>query len=221
LTRRAWTATRCRSRKGEWIERKTLIEAYFCPQPHKELRPSTCPKTVSAKQVEAQVWEKVFRFITNPEYILSQAKDNVAQLQKDYKEMQREELHLQGEIKKLNAERQEFITKARKECMPDEEFTPQISALYDKERKVQHRLTTIEREMDDSTKLDLEEQINKDVADLQSEMAELIHANPQTSEERHQVFLLKKQIVDKVLAEARIDENRDIHVKLRTTYQPV
>jgi len=32
--------------------------------------------------------------------------------------MQQEELHLLGEIKKLNAERQEFITKARKERMP-------------------------------------------------------------------------------------------------------
>ena len=49
-------------------------------------------------------------------------------------------------------------------------------------------------------------------------MAELIHANPPTSEERHQVFLLKKRIVDAVLAEARIDEKREIHVKFRTDF---
>jgi len=183
---------------------------------HKELRPSTCPKTISAKQAEAQVWEKVSQFIVNPDYLLAQARGTVAQLQKDYKQMQQEELHLQEEIKKLTAERQEFITKARKEQMPDEEFTPQISALYDKELGVRRRLTAIEHKKDAFTKLDLAEQVKQYVAYLQVEMAELINANPQTPEERHQVFLKKKRIVDTILVEARIDENREIHIKFRT-----
>jgi hypothetical protein len=49
-------------------------------------------------------------------------------------------------------------------------------------------------------------------------MAELIDATPQNPEERHQVFLLKKRIVDTVLVEARIDENREILVKFRTDF---
>jgi hypothetical protein len=56
------------------------------------------------------------------------------------------------------------------------------------------------------------------VAELQSEMVELIHADPQTPEERHQVFLLKKRVVDTVLKEARIDQNREIHIKFRSDY---
>jgi hypothetical protein len=82
--------------------------------------------------------------------------------------------------------------------MPDEEFIPQISALHDKERGVQRRLKTIERTKDDFAKLDLEEQVKKYVAELQSEMVELVNANPQTPEERHQVFLMRKRIVDTV-----------------------
>lgn len=97
-------------------------------------------------------------------------------------------------------------------------FTAQISALCDKELGVKRRLTTIEQEKDAFTKLDLEEQVKQYVADLQVEMAELIHANPQTIEERYQVFLLKKRIVETVLREARIDENREIHVKFRTDF---
>jgi DNA invertase Pin-like site-specific DNA recombinase len=218
LTWQARTATHRRSRKGEWIERKTPIGTYFCPQPHKELRASECPKTVSAKQAEARVWEKVSQFITNPEYLLAQAKAKVSQLQKDYKQIQQDELRLQEEIKKLNAERQEFITKACKERMSDEEFTPQIREHYDRELRVQRRLTAIEQERDAFTKLDLEEQVKKYVVDLQSEMAELINANPQNPEECHQVFLLKKWIVDTILAEARVDENREIHIKFRTNF---
>ena len=208
LTWQARTATHRRSRKGEWIERKTPIGTYFCPQPHRELRASTCPKTVSAKHAEAQVWEKVSQFITDPDYLLAQAKEKVAQLQLEYQQMQQDELQLQAEIKKLNDQRQEFITKARKERMSDEEFSPQISEHYDRELRVQRKLTFIEQEKDAFTKLDLEEQVKKYVAELQSEMTELINANPQTSEERHQVFLLKKRIVDTVLVEVRIDGNR-------------
>jgi len=218
LTWQAKTATHRRSRKGEWIERKTPIGTYFCPQSHKELRTSDCPKSISAKQAEAQVWEKVSEFITNPAYLLAEAEAKVSRLQKDYEQMQREEIHLHKELKRLNDERQEFITKACKERMPDEEFTPQINALYEKERGVQRRLTSINQSMDDFTRLDMEEQIKKYVAELQSEMIELIHADPQTSEERHQVFLLKKRVVDTVLKEARIDQNRQIHMKFRSDF---
>ena len=218
LTWQARTATHRRSRKGEWIERKTPIGTYFCSQSHKELRLSTCPKTVSAKQAEAQVWEKVSQFITNPGYLLAQAKAKVFQLQNDYEQMKWDELQLQEEIKKLNAERQEFITKARKGQISEEEFIPQINVMYDKELGVKRRLKAIEQEKDTFEKLDLEEQVKMYVAELQSEMAELINADPQTPDEKHQVFLLKKRIVDTVLMEARIDERREIHIKFRTDF---
>ncbi len=134
--------------------------------------------------------------------------------------MQQEELHLQEELKKLNEERQAFITKARKARMPDEEFTPQIREHQDRQLRVQRRLTAIEQEKKAFTQLDLEEQVKKYVVELQLEMTELIHVNPQTQEERHQAFLLKKRIVDTVLEEARIDENREIHVKFRNDFLP-
>jgi hypothetical protein len=54
----------------------------------------------------------------------------------------------------------------------------------------------------------LEERVSKYVADLQPKLAESINANPQTSEERHRVFLLKKRILNAVLAGATMDENR-------------
>ena len=218
LTWQGRTASHRRSRNGAWIERKTPIGTYFCPQPHKELRNSTCPKTMSAKQAEAQVWEKVSQFITNPEYLLAQAREKVVQLQRGYQQMQHDELHLQAEIKKLNAERQEFITKARKGRIADAEFIPQVKTHYDRELGVQRLLTAIQRAKEDFTKLDLEEQVKNYVADLQSEMAKLIYADPQNPEEKHQMFLLKKRIVDTVLAEARIDQNREIHIKFRTSF---
>jgi superfamily II DNA or RNA helicase len=182
------------------------------------LRLSTCLKTGSAKQAEAQGWEKVSQFIASPDYLLAQAKAKVLQLQNDDEQMKRDELQLEEEIKKLNAERQEFIPKARKGHISEEESTPQISVMYDKELGVKRRLTAIEQEEDAFEKLDLEEQVRKDVAELQSEMAELMTANPKTLDECHRVFLLKKRIVDTVLMEASIDERREIHIKFCTDF---
>jgi len=46
-------------------------------------------------------------------------------------------------------------------------------------------------------------------------MSQLKNATPQPPEERHWVFLLKKCIVDMFLAKARIDDDREIHVRVR------
>ncbi len=80
LTWRARTATHRGSRKGEWVERKTPISTYFCPQPHKELRSPECPKSVSAKHAEMQIWGKLYEFAMNPDFLHAQAKDLVKQL---------------------------------------------------------------------------------------------------------------------------------------------
>ena len=95
---------------------------------------------------------------------------------------------------------------------------PQMDELNKRELGLQRTLTASKGERDAFTKFDLEEQVRKYVADLQVEIEELIHVNPQTSEDSHQVFLLKKRIVDTVLEEARIDKNREIHVKFRTDF---
>ena len=90
LTWRARTATHRNSRKGEWVERKTPISTYFCLQPHKELRPPECPKSVSAKRAETLVWEKLYEFAMNPEFLHAQAKDLVKQLQQRYEHLQKD-----------------------------------------------------------------------------------------------------------------------------------
>jgi hypothetical protein len=114
LTWRARTATHRNSRKGEWVERKTPIGTYFCPQPHKELRPSECPKSVSAKRAETQVWEKLYEFAMNPDFLHGQAKDLVKQLQQKYEHLQKDRGQILEELEKESAKRQQVITEARK-----------------------------------------------------------------------------------------------------------
>jgi|GEM_PF-4680773 len=72
-TQRERNKTNSPQPQGGWIECKTPIGTYFCTQPHRELRSSTCPKTVSAKQAETQVREEISEFITEPADLASLA----------------------------------------------------------------------------------------------------------------------------------------------------
>ncbi|MBE0680731.1 MAG: recombinase family protein [Anaerolineales bacterium] len=215
LTWRARTATHRNSRKGEWVKRKTPISTYFCPQPHKELRPPECPKSVSAKRAETQVWEKLYDFIMNPEFLHAQARDLVKQLQQRYEHLQKDRGQILEELEKESTKRQLVITEARKKMRADAKFDARMRELYAIEGRLKRRLTALEQEMDTYARLDWEEKVKGYVMDLQAGIIELNKAIPKTPEEQHRVFLMKKQLVDELIAEATIDGKRDIQVEFR------
>lgn len=215
LTWRARTAAHRRSRKGEWVERKTPISTYFCPQPHKELRSPDCPKYVSAKRVETQVWEKLYEFAMNPEFLHAQAQDLVKQLQKKYEHLQKDRGQILEELEKESVRRQQVITEARKKLRVDAEFDEQMRELYKVEERLKRRLATIEQEIDSYARLDWEEKVTEYVTDLQAGIEELNNAIPKTPEEQHRVFLLKKQLVDELVFEVMIDGKRNLQVEFR------
>ena len=215
LTWRARTATHRNSRKGEWVERKTPISTYFCPQPHQELRPPECPKSVGAKRAETQVWEKLYEFVMNPDFLFTQAKDLVKQLQQRYEYLQKDRGQILVELEKESAKRQEVITEARIKMRADAEFDARMRELYTVEERLKRRLTVLEQEIETYARLDWEEKVKGYVADLQAGIEGLNNATPKTPEEQHRIFLLKKQLVDELVAEARIDGKREIQVEFR------
>ncbi len=215
LTWRARTATHRNSRKGEWVERKTPISTYFCPQPHKELRPPECPKSVSAKRAETQVWKKLYEFAMNPEFLHAQAKDLVKQLQQKYEHLQKDRRQILEELDKESAKRQQVITEARIKMRADAEFDARMRELYTVEERLKRRLTALEQELDTYATWDWEEKVKEYVSNLQVGIEELNKAIPKTPEEQHRVFLMKKQLVDELVAEAMINGKRDIQVEFR------
>ena len=97
----------------------------------------------------------------------------------------------------------------------DAEFDARMRELYKVEERLKRRLTALEQEIDTFARLDWEEKVNEYVTNLQAGIEGLNNANPKTPEEQHHVFLLKKQLVDELVAEAVIDDKRDIQVELR------
>ncbi|MBC8333663.1 MAG: recombinase family protein [Anaerolineales bacterium] len=215
LTWRARTTTHRRSRKGEWVERKTPISTYFCPQPHKELRPPDCPKSMNAKDAESQVWEKLYKFVINPDFLLAQAKELVHQLQQNYEFLQHIQKELLKALDEQSQKRQQVITDARKTRRDDDAFAELMRELYGEEERLKSRLATIEQELKAYTEMDWETKVNDYVKNLQASIEELNNANSKSPDEQHRIFLLKKQLVDELLAEATIDSERHIKVAFR------
>ena len=108
-----------------------------------------------------------------------------------------------------------MITEARIKMRADAIFDARMRELYTVEERLKRRLTALEQEMDPYARLDWEEKVKGYVADLQAGIIELNNSIPKTPEEQHRVFLLKKQLVDELIAEARIDGKRDIRVEFR------
>jgi DNA invertase Pin-like site-specific DNA recombinase len=215
LTWRARTAAHRRSRKGEWVERKTPISTYFCSQLHKELRSPECPKSVSAKQAEAQVWGKLYEFVMNPDFLLAQANELIHELQQNYEYLQKTQKQLLEELDEQFIYRQQVITEARKARRVDADFDEQMRGLYEIEEQLKRKLALIEEKIDTYVGMDWEAKVNEYVADLQAGIEELNSAAPQTPEEQHHTFLLKKELVDELVEEAIIDGKRDIQVQFR------
>jgi hypothetical protein len=107
------------------------------------------------------------------------------------------------------------ITEARIKMRADAEFDARMRELYTVEEGLKRRLTALEQELDTYATLDWEEKVKEYVSNLQVGIEELNNANPKTPEEQHLVFLLKKQLVDELVAEVMIDGKRDIQVEFR------
>jgi hypothetical protein len=97
----------------------------------------------------------------------------------------------------------------------NDDLGKQIGEFTDKEVGLKRRMAAIEQDLQTHADVDLEAQFDTYLADLQAGMEALKGTLPQTSEERHQLFGLKKRIVDVFWMEATIDENREIQIKVR------
>jgi len=170
---------------------------------------------VSAKQAETQVWEKLYEFVMNPDFLHAQARDLVKQLRQRYENLQKGRGQILEELEQESAKRQQVITEARRKMRADAEFDTRMRELYIVEERLKRRLTAVEQEIDTYVRLDWEEKIKSNVVDLQAGIEGLNNAIPKTPEEQHRVFLLKKQLVDELVAEAMIDGKRDIQVEFR------
>ena len=213
-----WGARTQRTRKnkdGVVRERKSIVGIYYCTQNHLDLVSPDCPRHTGAKKAEAQVWEKVCEVVDNPHYLVAQAHQLVEDLRANATNIHEERARIEKEMEALTNERQSLITWARQGRITATDMENQLSAMTLQELSLKHELSSLGQRINLNSLNDWEEKFMEYLADLQVGVEELKNAAPQNNEERHNVFLLKKQIVDTLVHKATIDINRKIMVDIR------
>jgi len=213
-----WGARTQRTRKnkdGVVRERKSIVGIYYCTQNHLDLVSPDCPRHTGAKKAEAQVWEKVCEAVDNPQYLVAQAHQLVEDLRASATNIHEERARIEKEMEALTNERQSLITWARQGRITATDMENQLSAMTLQELSLKHELSSLGQRINLNSLNDWEEKFMEYLADLQVGVEELKNVAPQNNEERHNVFLLKKQIVDTLVYKATIDINRKIMVDIR------
>ncbi|MCZ2289600.1 MAG: recombinase family protein [Anaerolineales bacterium] len=215
---RKWVArtnNKRHNRKGELVERKTPIGIYYCPQFHHENVSPDCPRSISSARADAQVWDKVCTAIDEPEYLFGQARDFVEQLRKSADNLDADQARLENEIKALAEERQWVITQARKGKLTAFDMETQLNALTMQEVNLKRELSSLGQAISINALNDWESKVEEYFADLQAGIDGLKNAAPLSEEEQHEVFQIKKQVVNTLVDRVTINRDRELTVTLR------
>jgi site-specific DNA recombinase len=209
------------NRRGELVARKTVTALYYCTQNHLDLVSPECPRRIGAKKAEAQVWEKVCEAVDKPEYLLAQAHNLVEELRANASNLHLDKARIENEIKAIMEERQWVITQARKGAFTTTDMERQLGTLTLQEVNLKRELSRLGQSIDIDSLDKWETKFEEYLADLKAGLDELKNAAPQNDEERHHVFLLKKQMIDTLVEHATINKNREVKVEIRVNLRAI
>ncbi len=209
------TVTKRHNRGGELVDRKTPIGHYYCRQPHREIRSPECPKSVSSRLADGQAWMKICEAIDKPEYLYAQAQTLVNELRQRANNLHEDEERINKELQVLATERQWLITQARKNTITSADLEYQLSGMSMQEVNLKRELASLGQAINTNMLDNWEAKFEEYMKDLRAGIDELRNAAPQTAEERHRIFLLKRQVIETLLESATIDKNREVHVTVR------
>ncbi|GAB4416727.1 MAG: hypothetical protein Kow002_02740 [Anaerolineales bacterium] len=204
-----------RNRRNELIQRKTPIGVYYCGQNHKELISPECPRTIGSKKADAIVWEKVCEAINNPEHLLRMARKFVEELREKADTLHIDRARIKKELEVIIENRNWVITQARQRKFTATDMEYQLGILTVQEVSLKRELASLGRSININALENWETKVSAYLEDLQVGIEELKNAAPQTKEERHEIFLFKKRIVNTFVSRVTIDKNRDLKVEIR------
>jgi hypothetical protein len=91
----------------------------------------------------------------------------------------------------------------------------QLSQLTFQEVALKQELTTLGETININALNNWEDHVVEFLDDLRTGVEELKDVAPQTNEEQHEVFMLKKRVIDTLVERIEIDKDRNLHVQIR------
>lgn len=202
-----------RRANGEWARRKTINGVYFCPCDHEELLSPECPRTISRREADREVWRQVCGAINHPDILLDQARILVADLRAELNAGNTDRERIQKELENLFLNRQWTITQARKGGISEEEMERTLNEYSQLEVRLKNELSSMQKIIDKRLLVDWEAKVLRFLGDLQEGIQAL--STESTSEEDWlESFEPKKQIIQLLVERVTIDIHRQLTVTI-------
>jgi site-specific DNA recombinase len=187
---------------------------YVCNNRHYGLCQPQCPHSVRTNRIDAEVWEKVWNLISQPDRFKRAIDERIAQLQARQMDAEAEGAKLQRQLEDVLAKRQSVINWALEGKITEADMELQLKIL-----DTQHE--ELERDLSEQRLLaDHRVERLKELAELYREQvqagAQDINMQPETPEEQRLYFEWQRKIVQRLVTRVDVleDKSTQVHTEL-------
>jgi DNA invertase Pin-like site-specific DNA recombinase len=202
-----------RNKRGEWVERKTVKGTYFCPVGHEELISPECPRSISRRDADREVWRQVCNAINNPGILLDQARIIASELMAESAAGSMDRERIEKELENISYERQWTITQARKGGISEDEMDLRLNEYSLLEVGLKGELSSMHQTFNEYLLVDWEVKVIQFLDNLKAGI-EALNADPECDKEWLAAFELRQEIVHFLVEKVSIDINRQLTVTI-------
>lgn len=207
------TASHYQTVDGQWLKRKEIFGTYVCANQHDELISPDCPRRITRREADLEVWRQVRNAINHPDLLLDQARIMVTELMTNVDVGHADRERIEKELERLYFDRQRTITQARKGGISEDEMEGRLNELYRLEVELKNELASIEQSVDKHLLDGWEEKVIRYLDDLKVGIQTLT-AEPSSDQEWLKTFELKLQIVQLLVEKVTIDIHKQLTVTI-------
>lgn len=198
---------------GQWVKRREIQGIYVCPVLHEELLSPQCPRRISRREADREVWRQVCNVINHPDILLDHARALVTDLQTETETNHTDRERIEQELERLFFSRQLTITQARKGSISEDEMENQLNEYYQLEVNLKGELASIQRAVDERLLVDWEAKVIRYLDDLKIGI-QALSAEAASDREWLETFDLKQQIIHFLVEKVTIDIHRQLTVTI-------
>ncbi len=202
-----------RNHRGELVERKTVKGTYFCPVDHEELISPECPRSISRRDADREVWRQVCNAINNPGILLDQARIIANELMAESAVGSMDRERIEKELENISYERQWTITQARKGGISEDEMDRRLNEYSLLEVGLKGELSSMHQIFNEYLLVDWEVKVIQFLDNLKAGI-EALNADPECDKEWLEAFELRQEIVHLLVEKVSIDINRQLTVTI-------
>jgi site-specific DNA recombinase len=206
-------ASHFRNARGKWVARKIINGIYFCPGHHEELISPECPRSISRRDADREVWRQVCNAINNPEILLDQARLIVDELMVEVTYSNTDRDRIEKELENIVYNRQWTITQTRKGGISEVDMDRQLNEYSQLEVSLKGELSSMRQAIDERLLIDWEAKVVQFLDDLKDGI-QALNDDPENDAEWLEAFELKQQIVQLLVERVTIDINRQLIVTI-------